>query len=143
MQVEWKTIEAVAATQAIDLWLLFPLGIGVNRLLTRTGKMPPSWRHRLNLLLGTEQWYEEFYQVESSPTLFGSDEEKIVKASMGTIGKYFVERLEGIFAGVVREPGILRNSSNNPLYLFCFAVGNPRGKDIALRIAEHLLKDLR
>jgi len=35
MQVEWKTIEAIAATKAIDLWLLFPLGIGVNRLLTK------------------------------------------------------------------------------------------------------------
>ncbi len=37
MQVDWKTIEAVAATKAIDLWLLFPLGVGVNRLLTRSG----------------------------------------------------------------------------------------------------------
>jgi three-Cys-motif partner protein len=143
MQVEWKTIQAVAETEAIDLWLLFPLGIGVNRLLTRSGKMPESWRHRLNLLLGTVDWYEEFYQVEPSPTLFGTDEDRVVKASMATIGKYFVERLEGVFAGVAREPGILRNSSNNPLYLLCFAVGNPRGKDIALRIAGHLFKDLR
>ena len=37
MQVEWKTIEAIASTKAIDLWLLFPLGIGVNRLLKRDG----------------------------------------------------------------------------------------------------------
>jgi len=43
MQVEWKTIEAVAATKAIDMWLLFPLGIGVNRLLTRTGAIPSAW----------------------------------------------------------------------------------------------------
>lgn len=143
MQVEWKTIEAVAKTQAIDLWLLFPLGIGVNRLLTKNGQMPLAWRHRLNVLLGTEDWYEEFYRVEPSPTLFGTDEERVVKASMETIGRYFIDRLETVFAGVVREPGILRNSSNNPLYLFCFAVGNPRGKDIALRIADHLLKGLR
>jgi three-Cys-motif partner protein len=26
MQVEWKTIEAIAKTKAIDLWVLFPLG---------------------------------------------------------------------------------------------------------------------
>ncbi len=143
MQVEWKTIQAVASTQAIDLWLLFPLGIGVNRLLTKSGKMPDSWRRRLSLLLGTEDWYEEFYKIESSPNLFGTDQEVVVKASMETIGRYFVQRLEGVFAGVVREPGILRNSSNNPLYLLCFAVGNLRGKDIALRIAGHLLKGLR
>lgn len=142
MQVEWKTIQAVAGTRAIDLWLLFPLGIGVNRLLTRTGKMPKSWKERLNVLLGTSEWYEEFYRVESSPTLFGTDEERVVKASTATIGRYFVERLAAIFVGVVREPGILRNSANNPLYLLCFAVGNPRGKDVALRIAGHLLKGL-
>jgi three-Cys-motif partner protein len=55
MQVEWRTIEAIAATKAIDLWLLFPLGIGVNRLLTKSGDIPESWRNRLNLLLGDGQ----------------------------------------------------------------------------------------
>lgn len=48
-----------------------------------------------------------------------------------------------LFPDVAKDPGVLRNSHNNPLYLFCFAVGNERGKTIALRIAEHLLKDLR
>ncbi len=71
MQVEWTTIEAIAGTKAIDLWLLFPLGIGVNRLLTKSGAIPESWRRRLDLLLGTEDWYEQFYRVESTPTLFG------------------------------------------------------------------------
>lgn len=40
MQVEWDTIVAVAQTRAIDLWLLFPLGVGVNRLVTRSGDIP-------------------------------------------------------------------------------------------------------
>ena len=47
-----------------------------------------------------------------------------------------------MFAGVAEEPGVLWNSSKNPLYVFCFAVGNERGKDIALRIANHLLKTI-
>jgi hypothetical protein len=42
MQVEWKTLEAIANTKAIDLWLLFPLGIGVNRLLKKSGDIPDS-----------------------------------------------------------------------------------------------------
>jgi three-Cys-motif partner protein len=29
MQVDWSTIEALAATKAIDLWYLFPLGVGM------------------------------------------------------------------------------------------------------------------
>jgi three-Cys-motif partner protein len=143
MQVEWTTIQAIAQTKAIDLWLLFPLGIGVNRLLTTSGDIPESWRRRLNLLLGTEDWYEKFYKVETTPTLFGNDQERVVKAKMETIGRYFNARLKGVFAGVAAKPGVLRNSRNNPLYLLCFAVGNARGKEIALRIATHLLKEVR
>lgn len=142
MQVEWITIEAIARTQAIDLWLLFPLGIGVNRLLPKSGEIPESWRRRLDLLLGTRVWYDEFYRVEATPSLFGEDQERVVKASTETIGRYFNQRLGSIFAGVATQPGVLRNSRNNPLYLLCFAVGNARGKDIALRIANHLLKEV-
>jgi three-Cys-motif partner protein len=143
MQVEWSTIEAVARTKAIDLWLLFPLGIGVNRLLKKSGDIPPPWRRRLNLLLGREGWYDEFYKVIRTRDLFGNESDLFEKATMQTIGRYFNERLKEVFAGVVDEPGMLRNSVNSPLYLLCFAVGNEQGKEIALRIAAHLLKGLR
>ncbi len=139
MQVDWKTIEAVAATKAIDLWLLFPLGIGVNRLLTRSGDIPASWRSRLNSLLGTEDWYDQLYRVEKTATLFG-DADRVVKATTKTIGRYFVERLRSIFPAVADEPRVLRNASNSPLYLLCFAVGNENGAPTAMRIANHLLK---
>ena len=89
LQVEWTTIEAIAITKAIDLWLLFPLGIGVNRMLTKSGDIPESWRRRLDALLGTKVWYDEFYRVESIPTLFGGVEERVVKATTETIGRYF------------------------------------------------------
>lgn len=145
MQVEWQTLQMVANTQAIDMWLLFPLGIGVNRLLTRSGQIPESWRRRLDLLLGTTSWYDDFYDVvERQESLFVDEpEDRVAKASMETIGRYFNERLKTIFPGVADEPGVLRNSSNSPLYLFCFAAANKRGAKTALRIAEHLLEELR
>ena len=129
---------AIGATKAIDLWVLFPLGIGVNRLLTRSGEIPPSWRKRLDLLLGTTDWYDEFYKVQPATTLFG-DEERVTKATTNTIGRYFNDRLRSVFADVAPQPRVLRNSANCPLYLLCFAVGNPAGAPIALRIANHLL----
>lgn len=139
MQVDWKTVESIAARQAIDLWLLFPLGIGVNRLLTRSGEIPASWRRRLDTLLGTQDWYEEFYSVESTPGLFTAAEDRVVKATTETIGRYFNERLRSVFAAVADKPKVLRNKAQCPLYLLCFAVGNRRGAPIALRIANHLL----
>lgn len=142
MQVEWATIEAIAATQAIDLWLLFPLGIGVNRLLTRSGDIPESWQRRLTLLLGDESWRTDGYSVESQPTLFGDDEERVTKVAMEVLGAKFKQRLEGIFPGVA-EPGMLRNSRGRLLYLLCFAVANPRGVGPGLNIANDLLRNLR
>jgi len=140
MQVEWQTIADVASTKAIDMWLLFPLGIGVNRLLTKSGEIPDSWRTRLDILLGTEDWYDEFYTVESTPTLFGTDEQRVTKAATETIGRYFNARLKSVFAGVSEKPAVLRNSRNCPLYLLCFDAGNDRGAPIAIRIADNLLK---
>ena len=142
MQVEWETVEAVARTRAIDLWLLFPLGIAVNRLLTRSGKIPEAWRHRLDVLLGSKDWYDEFYSTRVSKDLFGNVHESVVKATMDVIGRYFIDRLKSVFVGVAENPGVLRNSANNPLYLLCFAIGNQRGREIGLGIANHLLRNL-
>lgn len=141
MQVEWRTLEAIAQTRAIDLWLLFPLWMGVNRVLTQDGEISTEWRQRLDAVLGTSDWYEGFYTVIRSPTLFG-EETAVVKATTDVIGKWFIDRLRRIFPGV-SEPGVLRNSRGSPLYLLCFAASNERGARIALRIADDLLKGLR
>lgn len=140
MQVEWATIQAVAGTNAIDMFLLFPLGIGVNRLLTRDAIIPEGWRRRLDLLLGTNDWYDEFYRFESERSLFEeAPTERVTKASTATIGRYFNDRLKTLFADVAPEPRVLRNKTGCPLYLLCFAAGSPAGASIAVRIANHLL----
>jgi three-Cys-motif partner protein len=142
MQVEWSTLEAIAKTEAIDLWLLFPLGIGVNRLVTRSGRIPEPWRKRLDALLGTTEWYDAFYKREQTRNLFGEVGDNVVKESVDVIGEYFVNRLRTIFPGVAPKPRILANSTRCPLYLFCFAASNKRGAPIALKIANHLLDDI-
>src|SRR6185295_1110218 len=82
MDVEWATIEKVAKTGAIDLWVLFPLGIGVNRLLPRSGEIPAGWRNRLDLILGSDDWYQAFYRAETTTNLFGEEETTLVKAGV-------------------------------------------------------------
>jgi three-Cys-motif partner protein len=139
MQVEWTTILAIARTEAIDMWLLFPLGIGVNRLLTRTASIPEAWTRRLDLLLGTSDWFDAFYSFEERRDLFGEPVDRVVKASTETIGKFFNDPLKDIFAGVAKHPRVLRNRVGCPLYLLCYAAGNPKGAPVAVRIAEDLL----
>lgn len=52
MQVDWETIEAVAACPIIDFWYLVPTGLALNRMATKSGKMPKSWSDRLDRFLG-------------------------------------------------------------------------------------------
>lgn len=140
-QVNWETIEAIANTKAIDLWLLFPIGT-VNRLLNKDGHIIESRTARLNQLFGDEHWHKAFFEEhEEEPTLFGDDaKRRFVKiASFEKIAEYFVGRLKSVFADVAPNPLFLRNSTNSPIFLLCFAAGNPNGAPIAVRIAQSIL----
>ena len=139
MEVKWSTVEAIAKTKAIDLWILFPLGSAVNRLLMKNHPPEGAWSDRLTSFFGTEDWMESFYKRKSYQTLFGSEEKIVKKADFKLIGKFFINRLETIFAEVALNPLPLMNSKNVPIFLLCFAAGNPKGAKIALRIAEHIL----
>jgi three-Cys-motif partner protein len=143
MQVTWKTISAIAKTQAIDLRFLFPLGTGANRLLTRDGKIPKSWQERLNATFGASDWMDAFYQRVEYNDLFSGEPnvELYKKANFSTIIGYFLKRLKTIFPHVADNPLPLYNSANCPLYLLCFAAGNPgSGGKTALKIAQDILR---
>lgn len=139
MQVDWATIEATAGTKGIDLWVLFPLGVGVNRLLTRQRPPEGPWADRLTRILGTDTWRDAFYRQSSQGKLFGEKPDLIKDADFGTISKFWVTRLQSVFADVARNPLPLRNSRNVPIYLLSFAAANPRGAKTAVKIAQDIL----
>ena len=141
MQVKWETIEAIAKTQAIDLWLLFPLGVAVNRLLRNDGQISPKIQQRLNNMFGTSDWQDFFFQENPQSDLFDPTPKLMKKVNLKGIAEFFNNRLETIFEKVANNPLYLMNSKNNPLYLLCFAVGNPKGAEIAVRIAQNILKE--
>jgi three-Cys-motif partner protein len=138
MQVDWPLIEAIARTQAIDLWLLFPLGVAVNRLLTKDEPPPSEWARALTRILGTDDW-KSFYTRRREATLFGDEEVQVKEADFDKIGQFFVARLKTVFTKVAENPLALRNSRNVPLYLLCFAAGNPKGAPTAVKIAQSIL----
>lgn len=150
MAVEWSTIETMARTQAIDLWLLFPLGQAVNRLLTKNGPPSGAWADRLTRIFGTDEWKTRFYrprQPSSQMSMFDTETTPVDSQSTlekGTnfagISEYFVERLNTVFAAVAPNPLPLRNSKNVPIYLLCFAAANPKGAPTAVRIARYILE---
>ena len=139
MVVEWNTIASLAATKAIDLWVLFPVGAGVNRLAHRERQPPREWEVRLTSIFGTEEWQSRFYAPSPQRDLFDSNSGVIKDASFQRIGEFFLERLQTVFTGVARNAMPLENSRRNAMYWLCFAAGNPRGAPTAIKIADYLL----
>jgi three-Cys-motif partner protein len=140
MQVDWPVIQALGKTQAVDLWILFPLGMAVNRLLTKHGPPPDAWARALTRIFGTPQWMDTFYPRQKRMTLFGEEEIQQKEADFGKIGDFFLSRLKTAFTAVAPKPLPLLNSKNNPLYLLCFASANPKGAPTAIKIASHILR---
>lgn len=143
MQVEWSLLEAIAATKAIDLWLLVPLWMGANRLMTKNDLPPEEWSEKLTRFFGNEEWKAKFYRLKQQPGLFDPEDAKEKSSDHEGLKAYFVSRLEEIFPGVARNPLTQYNSTNSPMYLLCFATANPKPsvKSAALGIAQHLLKE--
>jgi three-Cys-motif partner protein len=140
MQVDWATIEAVAATKAIDLWILFPLGVAVNRLLTKREPPQPQWADALTRFFGNDEWKKEFYPKKKEKTLFGDEEMERKDTDFDRIGEFFLKRLKTVFAQIASNPLVMRNSKGVPLYLLCFAAGNPNGAPTAVKIAKDILE---
>ncbi len=141
MQVTWDTLEAIASTEAIDVWYLFPL-MAVSRMLKKSGEIPASWRKRLDAILGTSDWYDLAFQKKTTQGLFGEEEITIKNSDYDFIVEYVVNRLSTIFPGVAENPLLLSNSRKNPIYLLCFAISNPspRARELALDIARSVLR---
>lgn len=139
MEVAWTTIEAIAQTEAIDLWYLFPLGI--NRMLPRDGNVTDLWNTHLDRLFGEHNWFTTFYRSETQTDLFGTQETRLMKlADFKVITNYVLDRLRSVFPFVASNPLILSNSRNSPLFLLCFAAGNKKGGPTAIKIAQDILK---
>ncbi len=143
MDVDWSTMEAVARTEAIDVWVLFPVGIGVNRLLKKKpDDIPLPWQHRLDRIFGTSDWRTVFFRTTSQSALFGEETATVkVGDAIQAIADYYQKRLRTVFPRVASNPRYLCNSKQSPMFIFTFAVSNPNPKaqSPAFRIAEHIL----
>jgi three-Cys-motif partner protein len=141
MSVAWETIEAIARTKAIDLWILFPFAIGANRMTPSVVLPEKDWAVILTKVFGTTDWIKRFYETKTDTDLFGNQRNSITKiVGADEILGFFLERLRGVFPHVVSKPLILYNSHNSPMYALCFAAGNPKGGKTALKIASHLAR---
>lgn len=139
MNVNWTTVESISETKAIDMWYLFPLGVAVNRLLKKDGKICDAWKSKLDIIFGTSDWFTAFYKNDEQESLFEDDPHMQKTATYEKIKNFLLARLRENFAGVSPNPLVLLNTRGCPLYLFCFAASNENGARVAIPIADHIL----
>jgi len=141
-QVDWPTIEAIAATKALDLWYLFPAGLGVFRQISKDGTVDETHEASITRLLGTDEWKSAFFKPSKQADLFGEPvtQEKIVTPESAAL--FMIERLKSIFEGGVMEEMIPLGKHAYPSYYLLFAWGNasPKAKALANRLSKAALK---
>jgi three-Cys-motif partner protein len=143
LDVGWGLVDRLAATEACDVWYLFPLG-GVIRMMPKDGKMPSSWEARLDRVFGAHDWRAEFYKPSLQQSLFETaDEIRLRDVSTTHVVEYVRSRLKSAFAAV-SDAGILKNSKESPLFALVLGVSNPSpaAQRAALGIANHLIRGL-
>lgn len=149
MAVEWTSMERLAATRKVDVWILFPLA-AIVRNLPKKGRtaISPSHQAKLDRVFGCSTWVDAFYEegpVETS--LFDEPRSSVVRfADPVDIVRFYQGRLATIFAGGV-APGVrwLCNSQQTPIFALLFAMANPdqRAHRLGLKVANHILRKTR
>jgi three-Cys-motif partner protein len=134
MSVNWSSIEALKGL-GIDLWILVPTGVGVNRLLTKHGRIPSAWVKKLErfLGLGEAEILAHFYKQQED--LFGNTVNRKEGYAVERVGDLYRNRLNEVFDHT-SESFIMRNSSNSIMYHFMMATNNAS----ALKIANQVIK---
>lgn len=139
LQVKWSTIQAIAETKAIDMWLLFP-AMAVNRMLATSGRLGDGWEEKLDITFGASSWKDAFYQKKGTD-LFGNEWVSKKTKPFDILADLITVLLNKIFVKALDKPLVLKNSAGTPLFILCFACGNEKGAGPALRIANHIIKN--
>ena len=101
MQINWESIEKLK-NKRVDLWILIPSGVIINRFLDRKGKI--FFKNKLESYFGIaeEEIREKFYEISTVDTLFGPAN-IIIKTndSIAKIAELYIEKLKQIFKYVI------------------------------------------
>lgn len=141
-ELQWQSLERIAKTKNVDLWLLFPIA-SLTRMTPREGAMK-GWERKVTALLGTEDWTNDFYVKEpfqGSGSLFDETPEfSIERISMDGLQGYITSRLREIFP-FASDPMRIRNSKTTLFYLY-FAMSNdsPKAVGLAKKIVGSILR---
>jgi len=137
-EVSWHMVEALAWTQKVDCWILFPLS-AIARIMPRKSELSSELADRLDLIFGGREHWQDLYSASSQLSLFEEERGQERVGDSDQIAHQYRKRLESVFAQVAPSGRLLRNAKNSPIFQLVFAASNPKGAPIAVRIARHII----
>lgn len=137
MSIDWDTIEALSG-KSIDLWILIPSGVIVNRLIKKDGELmyPDKLEHFFGISeKDIKNW---FYTHKEETDMFGETIEWYEKKDnpIQLISELYCERLGELFPFVTPEPLVMKNNHNVPIFHFVCASFNQTAVKIAQQIID-------
>ncbi len=134
MDTEWSTIEQIAETRALEIFMNLPvMALNHTVLPNDPNALTEAQIERMNRFWGTTEWRGDIY--EEMPTLFGPVEMKIRRTTGQRLGRLFKKRLEEVFP-YATDPLVMTNSKNAPLYCLIFAGHKSTGAKIVREIRQ-------
>jgi three-Cys-motif partner protein len=139
MQVEWGTLQTIAACPQIDLWLLLPTGIAINRLLPWKRAQHPKWAERMDAFYGSQDWRDALTTTERD--LLGV-EHQLRSSDLEGIVRFTMDRLGSLFGGGLYPRALSLKSGRHQAYHLVFASSSKRNQvwEISHKIAGHLMR---
>jgi three-Cys-motif partner protein len=139
MEVEWATLEALASTEAIDVWFLFPLAGLFRQATRRLTHIDESKRAALTRMFGSSAWEAELYPVEDAD-LLGAIPERRRDLDPRGLEAYVQKRLSTIFGKVLKPLALPVHKGPQMFSLFlCISNKTPKAIALAMKIGKHLL----
>lgn len=139
MQVEWRSIECLRGLP-MDVWVLVPTGLGVNRLLKKDGTITEAWLNKLQKFLGMPREEIEAFFYSKTQTLFPDVVDvKKVKGAIDKSAELYGTKLKEVFQFVSR-PYELKNSTQSIMYHLFLASNNSNAVKIGNDIVNKYSK---
>jgi three-Cys-motif partner protein len=141
-QVSWQTLEAIAQTQSIDLWYLFPSGLGVWRQISKDGRVVKEANESLDRMFGRTDWRDSLITRSYEVDLLGEHEVFTKEGDPNAVTEYMISLMKGIFKGGVLDQWLVLGSHRVHKYSLIFACSNPspRANQLAFRLAKAILR---
>lgn len=142
LHVDWKTLDILAKTRAVDIVMLFPTS-SLCRMLPNRDLPSDKWEGKLDRFLGTGDW-RKFYRIRQETDMFVTVDKNFREASSEDILHFVRQRLETLFF-VANNVFELKNSKGSPLFHIFFMCANrsPKVRNMVNEIASGAVKFAR